>query len=59
MGMRAGQENIGSRSWHTDLTVLGRINLVPRAISAFKMVGGHEEDPGEQQVMCLQKCWRF
>ena len=25
-------------------------SLVPRAISAFKMVGGREEDPGERQV---------
>ena len=29
-------------------------NLVPRAISAFKLAGGREEDPGEEQVTCLQ-----
>ena len=33
-------------------------NLVPRAISAFKMAGWREEDPGEEQVMCLQKYWK-
>ena len=35
------------------------LNLVPRAIFAFKMAGGREEDPGEEQVTCLQKYWRF
>ena len=34
-------------------------NLIPRAISAFKMAGGCEEDPGEEQVTRLQKYWRF
>ena len=37
----------------------GRSNLVPRGISAFKMAGGREDDPGEKQVTCLQKYWRF
>ena len=26
-------------------------NLVPRAISAFKIAGGREEDPGEEQII--------
>ena len=34
-------------------------NLVPSAISAFKMAGGRKENPGEEQVTCLQKYWRF
>ena len=33
-------------------------NLIPRVFSAFKMTGGRE-DPGEEQVTCLQKYWRF
>ena len=36
-----------------------KCNLVPKAISTFKMAGWREEDPGEQQVTCLQKYWRF
>ena len=40
----------------TFLALIYNPNLVPRAISAFKMAGGRE-DPGEQQVTCLQKYW--
>ena len=36
------------------------LDLVPRAISAFKMASGREEKlTGEEQVTCLQKYWRF
>ena len=30
-----------------------------QGLSAFKMADGRGEDPGVEQVTCLQKYWRF
>ena len=33
-------------------------NLIPRVFSLFNMGGGSGEDPGTQQITCLQRGWR-
>ena len=43
-GLVLKQRQKATLNWPIDL------NLVPRAISTFKMADGREEDPGEQQI---------